>query len=79
VLNQHISSNVVALSLRLVKICQRSCSICLDPAGISTRKSVISYYAIAVLWLKLLDIKAKQGERGLTSAEKDVRKADFPT
>lgn len=35
----------------------------------------ISYYATAMLWLKLLDVKAKQANTALTSAEKDVRKA----
>ncbi|KAL1489198.1 hypothetical protein ABEB36_014131 [Hypothenemus hampei] len=35
----------------------------------------ISYYATAMLHLKLLEVKAKQGERVLRSAEKDLRKA----
>lgn len=37
----------------------------------------IAYYATAMLWLKLLDIKAKQGNEALTSAEKDIRKATY--
>jgi len=32
------------------------------------------YYATALLWMKLLEVKAKQGRVSLTSAEKDIRK-----
>jgi hypothetical protein len=32
------------------------------------------YYSTGLLWLKLLDVKSKQGMTALTSAEKDLRK-----
>jgi hypothetical protein len=32
------------------------------------------YYSTGLLWLKLLDVKSKQGETALTGAEKDIRK-----
>lgn len=32
----------------------------------------MSYYGTALMWLRLLDIKAKQGTTALTSAEKDI-------
>jgi len=35
----------------------------------------VSYYATAMLQLKLIETKAKQGDSNLTSAEKDIRKA----
>jgi len=35
----------------------------------------VSYYATAMLQLKLIETKAKQGDTSLTSAEKDIRKA----
>lgn len=35
----------------------------------------VSYYATAMLQLKLIETKAKQGDRSLTSAEKVIRKA----
>ncbi|CAG9772095.1 unnamed protein product [Ceutorhynchus assimilis] len=35
----------------------------------------VSYYATAMLDLKLLEVKAKQGDAVLTSAEKDMRKS----
>lgn len=35
----------------------------------------VSYYATALLHLRLIDVKAKQGEQTLTSQEKDLRKA----
>lgn len=38
-------------------------------------KEELSYYSTALLHLKLLEIKAEQGEEALTSAEKDIRKA----
>lgn len=39
-----------------------------------------NYYNVSMLWLKLLDVKAKQGRQALTSQEKDIRKAtmDIP-
>lgn len=36
----------------------------------------IAYYATALLHLKLIEVKSKQGLEALTSAEKDLRKAD---
>jgi hypothetical protein len=38
-------------------------------------KEEMSYYATGLLWLKLIDVKAKQGRQALTSEEKEVRKA----
>jgi hypothetical protein len=35
----------------------------------------VSYYSTAMLWLRLLEVKAKKGDEALTSAEKDVRKS----
>lgn len=35
----------------------------------------VAYYATAMLWLKLLEVKTKQGEQRLSSAEKEMRKA----
>lgn len=35
----------------------------------------MSYYATALLHLRLIEVKSKQGEQALTSAEKDLRKA----
>lgn len=35
----------------------------------------VSYYATALMQLKLIETKAKQGDQHLTSAEKDLRKA----
>jgi hypothetical protein len=35
----------------------------------------VAYYATAMMHLKLLEVKAKQGEVSLTSKEKDIRKA----
>lgn len=37
----------------------------------------LGYYATAMLQLKLLDVKAKQGDTVLTSQEKDIRKATY--
>lgn len=38
-------------------------------------KEEFVYYATALLWFKLIDVRAKQGRIALTSAEKDIRKA----
>lgn len=38
-------------------------------------KEELSYYATALLWLRLIDLKSKQRLRGLTSQEKDILKA----
>jgi hypothetical protein len=38
-------------------------------------KEELSYYATGMLWLRLLDVKAKQGREALTSEEKTIRKA----
>lgn len=35
----------------------------------------VAYYGTALTWLRLLNIKAKQGNQALTSAEKDICKA----
>lgn len=35
----------------------------------------VAYYGTALMWLRLLNIKAKQGNQALTSAEKDICKA----
>lgn len=38
-------------------------------------KEELSYYATGLLWLKLIDVKAKQGRTALSSEEKELRKA----
>jgi hypothetical protein len=38
-------------------------------------KEELVYYSTGLMWLKLIDVKAKQGRQALTSAEKDIRKA----
>ncbi|PNF36255.1 hypothetical protein B7P43_G08463 [Cryptotermes secundus] len=38
-------------------------------------KEEVAYYATGLLWLKLIDIKAKQGRQALSSDEKELRKA----
>lgn len=38
-------------------------------------KEEVSYYATSLLWMKLIDVKAKQGRESLTSEEKSIRKA----
>jgi hypothetical protein len=38
-------------------------------------KEELVYYSTALLWLKLIDVKAKQGRQSLTGEEKDIRKA----
>jgi hypothetical protein len=38
-------------------------------------REAVSYYATELLHLRLLEVKAKQGVIGQTSAEKDLRKA----
>lgn len=38
-------------------------------------KEEMAYYSTGLMWLRLLDIKAKQGRQALSSAEKDIRKA----
>jgi hypothetical protein len=38
-------------------------------------KEEMSYYATGLLWLKLTDVKAKQGREALTSEERSIRKA----
>lgn len=35
----------------------------------------MAYYATSLLWFKLLDVKAKEGNVALTSEEKAIRKA----
>lgn len=35
----------------------------------------LNYYSTGLLWLRMLDIKAKQGRQSLTSGEKDIRYA----
>jgi hypothetical protein len=42
-------------------------------------KEELSYYATGLMWLKMIDVKAKQGRQALTSAEKDIRKATMDT
>jgi hypothetical protein len=37
-------------------------------------KEYMVYYSMGLMWLRLIDIKAKQGRQALTSAEKDLRK-----
>lgn len=37
-------------------------------------KEEFCYYTTGLLWLKILDVKAKQGRQSLSSAEKDIRK-----
>jgi hypothetical protein len=38
-------------------------------------KEKMSYYATSLMWIKLIDVKAKQGREALTSEEKSIRKA----
>ena len=38
-------------------------------------KEEMVYYATCLLWLKLIDVKAKQNREALTSEEKSLRKA----
>jgi hypothetical protein len=38
-------------------------------------KEDMVYYSTGLMWLRLIDIKAKQGHQALTSAEKDLKKA----
>lgn len=38
-------------------------------------KEEVSYYATGLLWLRLLEVKAKQKDRALTSAEENIREA----
>lgn len=38
-------------------------------------KEEMSYYTTSLLWMKLIDVKAKEGNQALTSEEKAIRKA----
>jgi hypothetical protein len=38
-------------------------------------KEDLVYYSTGLMWLRLLDIKSKQGKEALSSAERDLRKA----
>lgn len=38
-------------------------------------KEEVAYYATSMLWIKLIDVKAKEGQTALTTEEKAIRKA----